>query len=54
MFIPLLGKKICENTTAVYENEELLIQAQVIAAKWWKMCVHHIYITIVFDSSVID
>ena len=25
--------------TAVYENEELLNQAQVIAAKWWKMYV---------------
>ncbi len=54
MFISLLGKKICEKTTAVYENKELLIQAQVIAAKWWKMGVHHIYKTIVFDGPVID
>jgi hypothetical protein len=54
MFISLLGKKICEKTTAVYENEEFLIQAQAITTKWWKICVHHIYKTIVFDGPVID
>ena len=40
--------------TAVYENEELLNQAQVIAAEWWKMYSHHVYETIVFDGSVMD
>ena len=40
--------------TAVYESEELLSQAQVIAAEWWKMCGHHVYETIVFDGPVID
>ena len=40
--------------TAVYENEELLNQAQVIAAKWWKMYGHHVYETIVFDGPVME
>ncbi|MDA9613292.1 hypothetical protein N9S22_04175 [Paracoccaceae bacterium] len=40
--------------TAVYESEELLSQAQVIAAEWWKMYGHHVYETIVFDGPVID
>ena len=29
----MLGKKIFEKTTAVYENEEFLIQAETIATK---------------------
>ena len=40
--------------TTVYENEELLNQAQVIAAEWWKMYGHHVYETIVFDGPVMD
>ena len=40
--------------TAVYENEELLNQAQVIAAEWLKIYGHHIYETIVFDGLVMD
>ena len=40
--------------TTVYENEELLNQAQVIAAEQWKMYGHHVYETIVFDGPVMD
>lgn len=40
--------------TAVYENEELLNQAQVIAAEWWKRYGHHFYETIVFDGPVME
>ena len=40
--------------TAVYENEELLNQAQVIAAEWWEMYGHHVYETIVFDGAVME
>ena len=40
--------------TAVYENEELLSQAQVIAAEWWNLYGHHVYETIVFDGPVMD
>ena len=40
--------------TSVYENEELLNQAQVIAAQWWEMYGHHVYETIVFDGPTID
>jgi hypothetical protein len=39
---------------AVYENEELLNQAQVIAAECWKMYSHHVYETIVFDGPVMN
>ena len=40
--------------TAVYENEELLNQAQVIAAEWWKLYGHNVYETIVFDGPVME
>ena len=40
--------------TSVYENEELLNQAQIIAAQWWEMYGHHVYETIVFDGPTID
>ena len=40
--------------TAVYENEELLHQAQEIVAKWWEMYGHHVYETIVFDGPVME
>ena len=37
-----------------YENEELLNEAQVIAAKWWEIYGHHVYEAIVFDGPTID
>ena len=40
--------------TPVDENEELLNQAQVIAAEWWKMYGHHVYETIVFEGPVME
>ena len=40
--------------TTVYENENLLNQAQEIAAQWWELYGHHVYETIVFDGPVID
>ena len=40
--------------TSVYENEELLNEAQVIAAQWWEIYGHHVYKTIVFDGQTID
>jgi hypothetical protein len=40
--------------TSVYENEDLLNQAQAIAAQWWEMYGHHVYETIVFDGPTID
>ena len=40
--------------TTVYENEDLLNQAQKIAAQWWELYGHHVYETIVFDGPVID
>ena len=40
--------------TSVYENEELLNEAQVIAAQWWELYGHHVYETIVFDGPTID
>ena len=39
---------------AVYENEDLLNQAQVIAAEWWKLYSHHVYETLVFDGPVMN
>ena len=32
--------------TTVYENENLLNQAQEIAAQWWELYGHHVYETI--------
>tara|TARA_B100001057_G_scaffold177605_1_gene178426 strand:- start:118 stop:390 length:273 start_codon:yes stop_codon:yes gene_type:complete len=52
-YIVQTGEKSTMMTT-VYENEELLSQAQVIAAEWWKLYGHHVYETIVFDGRVID
>ena len=40
--------------TSVYENEELLNEAQVLAAQWWEIYGHHVYETIVFDGPTID
>lgn len=40
--------------TTVYENEDLLNQAQEIATQWWELYGHHVYETIVFDGPVID
>ena len=40
--------------TSVYESEDLLNQAQLAAAEWWKIYGHHVYETIVFDGPVID
>ena len=40
--------------TSVYESEDLLNQAQLAAAEWWKLYGHHVYETIVFDGPVID
>jgi len=40
--------------TTVYENEDLLNEAQEIAAQWWELYGHHVYETIVFDGPVID
>ena len=52
-FIVRTGDKSTMMTT-VYENEELLSQAQVIAAEWWNIYGHHVYETIVFDGPVMD
>ena len=52
-YIVRTGEKLTMMTD-VYENEELLNQAQVIAAEWWKMYSQHVYETIVFDGSVMD
>ena len=40
--------------TPVDENEELLNQAQIISAEWWKMYGHHVYETIVFKGPVME
>ena len=40
--------------SSVFENEELLNQAQVIAAQWWEMYGLHVFETVVFDGPTID
>ena len=52
-YIVRIGEKLTM-MTAVYENEELLHQAQEIVIKWWEMYSHHVYETIVFDGPVME
>ena len=52
-YIVRTGEKSTMMTT-VYENEDLLNQAQEIATQWWELYGHHVNETIVFDGPVID